>query len=90
MRIKDFEKAIDELCVEELVIDEVKMKANSGGQVRQVNGHTRTLTVVWDEIGRAFTASLEQKNEDFIELSSGKAVSGRRLKHAHEFDLKFD
>jgi hypothetical protein len=90
MRIKDFEKAIDALCVQGLVIDEVKMKADGGGHVRQVNGHTATLIVVWDELGRGFTTPQEQKNEEFIEIGSGKAVTGRRLKRDTEFDLKFD
>ena len=90
MRIRDFEQAIDELCVEGLVIDEMKMRADSGGHVRQVNGHTRMLTVVWDELGRTFTTPQERESEEFIEIGSGKAVTGRRLKRDPEFDLKFD
>lgn len=90
MRIKDFEKGIGTLCVQGLVIDEMKMKANSGGHVRQVNGHTVSLLVIWDELGRAFTTAQEQKSEEFIEIGSGKAVTGRRLKRAPEFDLKFE
>ena len=89
MRIKDFEKGIGTLCVQGLVIDEMKMKANSGGHVRQVNGHTVSLLVIWDELGRAFQLRRSRKVE-FIEIGSGKAVTGRRLKRAPEFDLKFE
>ena len=39
MRVAEFEKAIIALGVDGLEIDEFKMVANSGGQVRQVNGH---------------------------------------------------
>jgi len=89
MRIKDFEKAIDGLCIQGLVIDEVKMKADGGGHVLQVNGHA-TVTVVWDELGRGFTVPQEEESEEFVEIDSGKAVTGRRLKRDTVFDLKFD
>lgn len=86
MKIKDFETAICALdCPIEL--DEVKLQ---GGHVRQVNGHTATLTVVWDETGRAFTTPLAQESEEFIELGSGRTVAGRRIKRDAKFDLKFD
>lgn len=90
MKVQDFERAIEALCVDGLEIDEVKMAANSGGHVSQVNGHTGMLIVLWDEGGRAFTAPSTQKNEDFIEFGSGKVVTGRRLKRDKEFDLKFE
>lgn len=90
MKTEDFEKAIDALCVQGLKIDEVKMKTDSGGHVHQVNGHTDTLKVVWDGYGRAFTMTNDQEIEEFIELGSGKAVNGRRLKRDAEFDLKFE
>lgn len=90
MRVAEFEKAIDALCVQGLVIDEMKLKANGDGHVRQVNGHTIKLKVVWDEFGRAFTIPQKQKSEVFIEIGSGKAVSGRRLKRTPEFDIKSD
>lgn len=90
MKTIDFEKAIDALCVDGLEIDEFKLAANSGGQVRQVNGHTKALTLVWDESGRAFSTHIDQESESFIELGSGKAITGRRLKRDIPFDLKFD
>jgi len=90
MRTGDFEKAIETLCVHGLEIDEIKMKANGGGQVWQVNGHTDTLTVVWDDSGRAYSTPKDQAVETFIKMGSGKAVEGRRLKRDAEFDLKFE
>jgi hypothetical protein len=90
MKTKDFEMAIDALCVQDVVIDEMKMKANSGGHIRQVNGHTTKLNVVWDEMGRAFTTPRHQESEEFIEMDSGKAVAGFRLERDSDFDLKFD
>lgn len=90
MKTKDFEKAIEALCVQGLEIDEVKTKDESGGCVLQVNGHTDTLTVVWDELGRAFTTPKDQETEEFIEFGSGKAIEGRRLKRDADFDLKFE
>lgn len=90
MKTSDFEKAIESLCVQGLEIDEVKMKTNSGGHVHQVNGHTNKLKVVWDGSGRAFTMANDQECEGFIELGTGKAVNGYRLKRDAEFDLKFE
>lgn len=89
MSITFFEKAIEALCVQGLEIDEVKMKADSGGHVRQVNGHTDTLLVVWDELGRAFTTPKNRGTEEFVDLGSGKATFGKRLKRDNKFDLKF-
>lgn len=90
MKVRDYERAIDALCVHGLVIDEIKMQGDEGGQVRQVYGHTDTLTVLWDESGRAFTAPANQECEDFIEFGSGKIVTGRRLERSTGFDLKFE
>ena len=90
MRVAEFEKAIISLGVNGLVIDEFKMAANGGGQVSLVNGHTTELTLVWDESGRAFSTSLFQERESFIEFDSGKAMTGRRLKRDKSFDLKFE
>ena len=90
MRVAEFEKAIIALCVDGLEIDEFKMTANSGGQVRQANGHTKELTLLWDESGRAFSTPIDQESESFIEFGSGKAISGRRLKRDKSFDLKFE
>ena len=90
MRVAEFEKAINALGVDGLEIDEFKMVANSGGQVRQVNGHTKALTLLWDKDGIAFSTSVHQRSESFIEFGSGKAISGRRLKRDTRFDLKFE
>ena len=90
MRVAEFEKALMALGVDGLEIDEVKMVANSGGQVRQVNGHTMALTLLWDKDGKAFSTSIHQKSESFIEFGSGKTVLGRRLKRDTRFDLKFE
>lgn len=90
MKINDFEKAIEALCVDGLVIDEMKMKANGGGHVNQANGHTDALTIVWDESGRAFTTSNQEEKEEFIGFNSGKTVIGRRLKRDTVYDLKFE
>lgn len=87
MKVQDFENAIVALCVNGLEIDEFKMAANSGGQVRQVNGHTKELILLWDESGRAFSTPVDQESETFIEFDSGKAISGRRLKRDKSFDL---
>ncbi len=90
MRVAEFETAIIALGVDGLVIDEFKMAANGSGQVCLVNGHTTELTLIWDESGRAFSTSLYQESESFIEFESGKAMTGRRLKRDKSFDLKFD
>lgn len=90
MRVAEYEKAIIALGVDGLEIDEFKMVANSGGQVRQVNGHTKALTLLWDKYGTAFSTSIHQKSESFIEFGSGKTVLGRRLKRDTRFDLKFE
>ena len=90
MRVKDFESAIEALSVEGLKIDEFKMSANSGGHVHQVNGHTKELTLLWDESGRAFSTPIDQESENFIEFGSGKVISGRKLKRDTSFDLKFE
>ncbi len=90
MKVQDFENAINALCVKELVIDEMKMKAEGGGHVIQANGHTDTQTIVWDESGRAFATPNQQENEEFIEFGSGKTVRRRRLKRDEVYDLKFE
>ena len=90
MRIKDFERAINALCVSDLVIDEFKLKANSGGHVRQANGHTNSLKVIWDENGRCYSASATNSAEEFIDVENGQVVTGRMLNRDSKFDLKFE
>ena len=90
MRVAEFEKAIIALGVDGLGIDEFKMATDGGGQVRYVNGHTKDLTLIWDESGRAFSTSIYQESESFIEFDSGKAMTGRRLKRDTRFDLKLE
>ncbi len=86
MRVSDFEKAIAALnCNVE--IDEMKLR---GGHVHLVFGHTDSLKVVWDELGRAFTMPVIQEMERFVDLDSRKIVNGRRLQRDPDFDLKFE
>ena len=85
MRVQDFEQAIEALNCN-IEIDEMKIRH---GQVRQVNGHTSGLKVVWDELGRAFSMPFDQDAEEFIDVDSGSIVNGRRLERDSNFDLKF-
>lgn len=89
MRIKDFERAIDALSAD-ITIDEMKLRHS---EVRQVNAHTNTQLIVWDEHGRAFSASKEGEREMF--LTEGKegniiGMSGRAIQRDKSFDLKFE
>ena len=90
MKETEFKNAIIALGVDGLEIDEFKMTPNSDDQVRQANGHTKELTLLWDEFGRAFSTPINQKSESFVEFGSGKVVPGRRLKRDTSLDLKFD
>lgn len=53
MRTAEFEKAILDLGGG-IVIDEMKL---AHSDVRQVNGHTENMYIIWDEHGRGFSAS---------------------------------
>ena len=86
MKVQDFESAIVALNCS-IVLDEVKLNK---GQVRQFKGHKENVQIIWDESGRAFTCSNDQKSEEFIEAGSGKSIMGRRLKRDSTYDLKSD
>ena len=89
MKVKDFEKAIDELCAG-IAIDEMKIRHSD---VRQVNAHTDKLLIVWDEHGRAFTACKEQKREFFLTDGEDGGIIGTvgiPLNRDKSFDLKFE
>ena len=60
MKVKDFERAIDALGTD-VTIDEMKL---CHSDVRQVNAHTDSLLIVWDECGKAFSAN---KNGEYLE-----------------------
>ncbi|WP_028897807.1 hypothetical protein [Prevotella sp. HUN102] len=89
MKAKDFEKAIDALSAD-ITIDEMKLQHSN---VRQVNAHTNSQLVVWDEYGRAFSASRESKKDIFLTNGEdGNIVckSGFPLSRDKSFDLKFE
>lgn len=89
MRTKDYERAIEMLCVD-IVIDEVKLRH---ADVRQVNAHTTDKVLVWDEHGRAFSAGKDSKRKMFFsEDEEGKFVemSGISVERDNSFDLKFE
>ena len=89
MKVNNFEKAIDALSTN-IIIDEMKLHHSD---VRQVNAHTDKLLIVWDEHGRAFSASKEQKRELFFAAGEeGGLVStlGIPLNRDKSFDLKFE
>lgn len=86
MRVSDFERAIEALKYD-IEIDEIKLR---GGHVHQVIGHDAGLNVIWDELGRAFTMSVGQELERFVDLDSRQIVNGRRLQRDPEIDLKFE
>lgn len=88
MKTKDFETAIHALNAG-IIIDEMKLRHSD---VRQVNGHNSTASIIWDEYGRSFTANKATK-ETFIVLSDdGKTetASGYSLQRDPMFDLKFE
>lgn len=89
MKVNDFERAIDALG-KDVTIDEMKLHHS---YVRQVNAHTDNKLVVWDEYGRAFSASKESERETF--LTEGKdsniiGMSGIAVARDKSFDLKFE
>lgn len=89
MNTRDFERAIDMLCVD-VVIDEIKLKHSA---VRQVNAHTHDKLLVWDEHGRAFSACKKSKRQMFFtEDENGNFLeqSGISVKRDNTFDLKFE
>lgn len=89
MKVKDFERAIDALSTD-VTIDEMKLRHS---EVRQVNAHTDSQLIVWDEYGRAFSAKRESEREMFLaEGEDGNIVgmSGRAVERDKSFDLKFD
>ena len=89
MKVKDFERAIDALSAD-ITIDEMKLRYSD---VRQVNAHTNTQLIVWDEHGRAFSASKESEREVFLpEGEEGNIIgmSGRAVERDKSFDLKFE
>ena len=55
MRTKDFETAIDALCVTGLIIDEMVLEHN---QVKKVYAHTTDAFFQWDAFGRGYTCLL--------------------------------
>lgn len=69
MKVNDFERAIDALGTD-VTIDEMKLHHS---YVRQVNAHSDNKLVVWDEYGRAFSASKESERETFL-TEGGKAT----------------
>lgn len=89
MKVKDFERAIDALCAN-ITIDEMKLHHS---EVRQVNAHTDSQLIVWDEYGRASSASKKSKPDIFLtEGEDGNiiGVSGIAVDRDKSFDLKFD
>ena len=87
MKVKDFEKAIDALSAD-ITIDEMKLRHSD---VRQVNGHNSTYTIIWDEYGRSFTANKTVEETYIIPDDEGKTatVNGYPLQRDAAFDLKF-
>ena len=59
MKVKDFERAIDALSAD-ITIDEMKLRYSD---VRQVNAHTNTQLIVWDEHGRALNSSNHDQHQ---------------------------
>ena len=89
MRTEDFEKAIFAMNCE-IVIDEMKLRHSN---VRQVNAHTNSHLIVWDEHGRAFSASNECRKEIFLtESANGDIASalGTPLERDKSFDLHLE
>ena len=88
MKTKDFETAIHALNVG-IVIDEMKLRHSD---VRQVNGHNSTSSIIWDEYGRSFTANKATQETIIVLSDDGKTetVSGYSLQRDPAFDLKFE
>lgn len=79
MKASDFERAIDALNCS-IEIDEMRMKADSGGHVRLVKGHTEHNVLLWDETGRSFRA---ERAEDALDIAMNVERDAR-------YDLRFD
>jgi len=89
MKTVEFEKAILALGAN-IVIDEMKIRHSD---VRQVNGHTKTSLIIWDEHGRGFSASKNSEGDVFFtEDEDGNFVEKRGISISRDpsFDLKFD
>jgi putative 3-mercaptopyruvate sulfurtransferase len=89
MRTAEFEKAILDLGGD-IVIDEMKL---AHSDVRQVNGHTGSLFIIWDEHGRGFSANKTgSKQIFFTEDEDGIPVEmcGVPVNRDSTFDLKFE
>ena len=89
MTIKEFEKAISDLGGD-IVIDEMKLRHSD---VRQVNAHTASMLIIWDEYGRGFSASKDGKQDIFLtDDDDGKFVAkqGVAINRDSTFDLKFE
>ena len=89
MKVNDFERAIDALGTD-VTIDEMKLHH---AYVRQVNAHTDNKLVVWDEYGRAFSASKEREREMFLTEDKDSNIigmSGIAVARDKSFDLKFE
>lgn len=89
MKVKDFERAIDALSAD-ITIDEMKLRHSD---VRQVNAHTTNQLIVWDDYGRAFSASKGCEHEMFLtdgEDGNIVGMSGIPVERDKSFDLKFD
>lgn len=89
MKVKDFERAIDALSTN-VTIDEMKLRHSD---VRQVNAHTDNQLIVWDEYGRAFSASKGCEKDIFLtEDEDGNIIgmSGTAVQRDKSFDLKFE
>jgi hypothetical protein len=89
MKVKDFERAINALGTD-VTIDEMKL---CHSDVRQVNAHTDNQLVVWDEGGKAFSAS--KNGEYWMFLTEGDdgniaGMSGVPVRRDKSFDLKFE
>ena len=89
MKVTDFERAIDALGTD-VTIDEMKL---CHSDVRQVNAHTDSLLIVWDECGKAFSANKNGEYWMFLtEGDDGNIVgrSGIPVSRDESFDLKFE
>lgn len=89
MKVKDFEMAIKDLRAD-IVIDEMKLRHSD---VRQVYAHTDNQLIVWDEGGKAFSAS--KNGESWMFLTEGDdgnivGMSGIPVRRDESFDLKFE
>lgn len=89
MKAKEFEKAIDALCAD-ITIDEMKLRHSD---VRQVNAHTDSQLIVWDECGKAFSANKNGEYWMFLTEGDDGNIAGRSgipVSRDKSFDLKFE